>query len=151
MGLVRFRSQLLLRYPLIVCDFLDLKCKMLFAIDSASWIHLISSCAIHGGAAYLVARIISILLIGVPMLFFELSLGQMSGMGPIKLFGNLRPVFTGVGIFLMISSVYKSIYNTALALWPLSKVMQVLLVDLDIESKSLDGLKSLWQLMKVNG
>lgn len=97
--------------------------------DSASWTRLTVSCIEHGGGAYLVARVISILLVGVPLLFFEISIGQMSGMGPLKFFGNqnLRPVFSGVGFFLMISSVYKAVSDTASGMWPISNTLSLLL------------------------
>lgn len=99
--------------------------------DSASWTRLTVSCIEHGGAAYLVARVISILLVGVPMLFFEISIGQISGMGPMKFFGttNLRPIFSGVGFFLIISSVYKAVRETASGMWPISKALSLLLDD----------------------
>lgn len=100
-------------------------------IDSASWTRLTSSCIEHGGAAYLVARVISIMIVGVPLLFFEISIGQLSGMGPLKFFGttNLRPVFSGVGFFLMLTSVYKAIGDTASGMWPVSSSLTLLLGD----------------------
>lgn len=85
------------------------------------------------------ARIISIFLVGMPLLLFETGIGQLSGMGPFMYFRNLRPVFTGIGIFLMISSVYKSISNAALSLWPLSQIMLLVIGD-KFESKSLFSL-----------
>ncbi|XP_057367538.1 sodium- and chloride-dependent glycine transporter 1-like [Daphnia carinata] len=102
-----------------------------FALDSASWTRLTSSCIEHGGAAYLVARVISIMIVGVPLLFFEISIGQLSGMGPLKFFGttNLRPVFSGVGFFLMLTSVYKAIGDTASGMWPISKTITLMLGD----------------------
>lgn len=102
-----------------------------FALDSASWTRLTSSCIQHGGAAYLLARMISIVFVGLPLLFFEISIGQLSGMGPLKFFGinNLRPVFSGIGFFLMCSSVYKAISATASGMWPISKTIILMLGD----------------------
>lgn len=98
-------------------------------IDSASWTRLTWSCLEHGGAAYLVARVISIVLVGVPLLFFEISIGQLSAMGPFKFFGttNLKSVFSGVGVLLIFSSVYKAIGDTALAMWPISNSLILIL------------------------
>ena len=115
-------------------------------LDSASWIRLITSLVDHGGAAYLVARIISILLVGMPLLFFETAIGQLSGMGPFTFFRSLRPVFTGIGIFLMISSVYKSVSNAALSLWPLSKIVLLVIGD-NFDSKSCFFLVSFLSLL----
>lgn len=74
---------------------------------------------------------ISIMLVGVPLLFFEISIGQLSGMGPLKFFGttNLRPVFSGVGFFIMVSSVYKAISDTASGMWPISNTLALMLDD----------------------
>ena len=71
-------------------------------------------------------------MVGVPLLFFEISIGQLSGMGPLKFFGstNLRPVFSGVGFFLMISSVYKAIGDTASGMWPITSTLTILLGDI---------------------
>lgn len=105
--------------------------------DSTSWTRLTSSCYEHGGAAYLVARVISITLVGVPLLFFEISIGQLSGMGPFRFFGttNLKSMFAGVGVLLIFSSVYKAIGDTALAMWPLSSSIGLLLGDSTAEGR----------------
>ncbi|EFX87951.1 hypothetical protein DAPPUDRAFT_311404 [Daphnia pulex] len=60
-----------------------------------------------------------------------MSIGQLSGMGPLKFFGtnNLRPVFSGVGFFLMISSVYKAMSVTAAGMWPISNSITLMLGD----------------------
>jgi len=34
---------------------------------------------------------------GLPLFFLEISLGQFAGVGPIKLFESLSPVFRGLG------------------------------------------------------
>ena len=90
---------------------------------------MVASLVDYGGAAYLVARIISIVSVGIPLLLFEIGVGQLAGMGPFTFFRNLRPVFTGIGIFLMIISVYKVISNAASSLWPLSKIMLLVIGD----------------------
>lgn len=74
---------------------------------------------------------ISIVIVGVPLLFFEISIGQLSGMGPLKFFGtnNLRPIFHGVGFFLMFSSVYKAMSATAAGMWPISNTITLMMGD----------------------
>lgn len=83
----------------------------------------------YGGAAYLVARLVSIVLIGVPLLLFEIGIGHQSRMGPLVFFShhNLRPVFNGVGLFLMIGSIYKAVGDSAMAMWPVSNTLFLLL------------------------
>lgn len=85
----------------------------------------------YGGAAYLVARLVCVALIGVPLLLFEMGIGLQSRMGPLRFFShrNLRPVFAGVGLFLMVSSVYKAIADSATTMWPVSNTLLLLLGD----------------------
>ncbi|KAK6965239.1 sodium- and chloride-dependent neutral and basic amino acid transporter B(0+) [Biomphalaria glabrata] len=63
----------------------------------------------HGGAAFLIAYIILQLLIGKPMYFMELVMGQYSGSGPTKVW-RMNPAAKGVGISMCIISVIVAIY-----------------------------------------
>lgn len=50
-------------------------------------------------------------------------------MNPLKFFGNnhsLRPIFCGIGIFLMISSVYKVVGDSASATWSVSAALTLI-------------------------
>lgn len=96
-----------------------------------------NSCAGHGGAAYLVARGVCIFFVGAPLLFFEISIGQLSGFGPWKFFGsqNLRAIFSGVGVFLLINSVYKVVKESATSLWPVSSTITYFLDDETMEGE----------------
>ena len=80
----------------------------------------------------MVARIASIIFVGIPLMIFEISIGQLSGMGPLKFFGNnhsLRPIFCGIGIFLMISSIYKAVGDSASATWSMSSALTLIVGD----------------------
>ena len=39
--------------------------------------------------------------LGLPMFFLEVALGQYAGVGPAKLFKRLNPAFRGIGIVSM--------------------------------------------------
>ena len=97
----------------------------------------------------MVARIVSIVLVGVPLLIFEIGIGQLSGISPLKFFGNnhsLRPIFCGVGIFLMISSVYKAIGDSASSTWAVSAALTLIVGD-TVEGSSLYCHKKLVQMV----
>ncbi|KAF7637354.1 hypothetical protein Mgra_00003097 [Meloidogyne graminicola] len=59
----------------------------------------------NGGIAFLIAYLISLLLIILPILLLEISIGQLTGRGPIQTFYNICPVFKGIGISQIIFSI----------------------------------------------
>ncbi|XP_059144574.1 sodium- and chloride-dependent glycine transporter 1-like [Physella acuta] len=63
----------------------------------------------NGGAAFLIAYIILQLLIGKPMYFMELVMGQYSGRGPTKVW-EMNPCAKGVGISMCLISLIVAIY-----------------------------------------
>ncbi|XP_059144575.1 sodium- and chloride-dependent neutral and basic amino acid transporter B(0+)-like [Physella acuta] len=63
----------------------------------------------NGGAAFLIAYIILQLLIGKPMYFMELVMGQYSGRGPTKVW-EMNPCAKGIGISMCIISLVVAIY-----------------------------------------
>ncbi|KAH9515558.1 hypothetical protein Btru_011395 [Bulinus truncatus] len=66
-------------------------------------------CYVNGGAAFLIAYIILQLLIGKPMYFMELVMGQYSGSGPTKVW-RMNPAAKGVGVSMCLISLIVSIY-----------------------------------------
>ncbi|XP_055863949.1 sodium- and chloride-dependent neutral and basic amino acid transporter B(0+)-like [Biomphalaria glabrata] len=63
----------------------------------------------NGGAAFLIAYIILQLLIGKPMYFMELVMGQYSGSGPTKVW-RMNPAAKGIGVSMCMISLIVSIY-----------------------------------------
>lgn len=63
----------------------------------------------NGGAAFLIAYIILQLVIGKPMYFMELVMGQFSGKGPTKVW-DMNPSAKGVGVSMCIISLIVAIY-----------------------------------------
>ncbi|KAK0061117.1 sodium- and chloride-dependent neutral and basic amino acid transporter B(0+), partial [Biomphalaria pfeifferi] len=66
-------------------------------------------CYVNGGAAFLIAYIILQLLIGKPMYFMELVMGQYSGSGPTKVW-RMNPAAKGIGVSMCMISLIVSIY-----------------------------------------
>ena len=63
----------------------------------------------NGGGSFLIPYFIILFLIGKPMYYLELALGQFSQRGPVKLW-NMLPLGYGVGIAQCIVSIIVAIY-----------------------------------------
>lgn len=50
----------------------------------------------NGGGAFLIPYIIVLLVIGRPMYYMEMGLGQFSSRGNVKVFASLFPAFKGL-------------------------------------------------------
>ncbi len=51
----------------------------------------------NGGGAFLIPYLLAALFIGIPLFFVELLTGQYSGVGPVKAYAFLSPLFKGLG------------------------------------------------------
>ena len=51
----------------------------------------------NGGGTFIIPYVLMLLLIGMPVYFNELALGQFAGLTPIKIFGRIAPGFQGLG------------------------------------------------------
>ena len=67
----------------------------------------------NGGGAFLIPYFLVLVFIGRPLYFFELLLGQFSGLGSIKLW-NVAPLARGVGYAQAIASYAIATYYTFL-------------------------------------
>jgi len=63
----------------------------------------------NGGGAFLIPYVILLLLVGKPMYYMEVAIGQFSQLGPLGIW-KLSPLFTGVGISMITVSLIVSIY-----------------------------------------
>lgn len=52
-------------------------------------------CFRNGGGAFLIPFLIMVLCVGMPLFYAELVIGQYSGLGPIKAYSFLTPLFKG--------------------------------------------------------
>ncbi|KAL3097507.1 hypothetical protein niasHS_003955 [Heterodera schachtii] len=73
----------------------------------------------HGGGAFLVPYLTCSFLVGFPLLFLEMSLGQFSRSGPAVVHGRIRPLFQGVGWSMATISLMVSIYYNVIVGWVL--------------------------------
>lgn len=72
----------------------------------------------NGGAAFLIAYLILQFLIGKPMYFMELVLGQFSGLGPTGVW-KMNPSAKGVGISMALISLVVAIYYNVIMAYTL--------------------------------
>ena len=52
-------------------------------------------CYMNGGGTFLVPYIFMLIIVGLPVFFNDLALGQFSGASPIQIFGKIAPAFQG--------------------------------------------------------
>ncbi|CAF3853612.1 unnamed protein product [Rotaria magnacalcarata] len=73
-------------------------------------------CYANGGGAFLIPYMIFLCLIGIPMMYLELFLGQFYRCGNITLWGRIAPSMKGIGIasFLIVTAV-TLFYTTIIA------------------------------------
>ena len=50
----------------------------------------------NGGGAFIVIFFLMLFLVGIPIFFLELAIGQFSGIGPTDVFHKMAPLFQGI-------------------------------------------------------
>ena len=80
-------------------------------------VHFPALAAKHGGGSFLIAYIIMIVLVGFPTLLMELALGQFSRIGPLNLYGNMAPLFRGLGFGIIALATLIRIYYNVIISW----------------------------------
>ncbi|KAG1679904.1 Sodium- and chloride-dependent glycine transporter 2 [Nymphon striatum] len=70
-------------------------------------------CYKNGGAVFLIPYILMLVLVGFPLFYMELCLGQFSGKGPVKVWAVV-PVMRGVGYAMVLNSFFKASYYVIL-------------------------------------
>ena len=71
----------------------------------------------NGGGTFLIPCIIMLFLIGMPLLFLEVALGQYSNSGPTKVFGRLAPAMKGIGFSMLFVSCIIGVYYPVILAW----------------------------------
>lgn len=66
-------------------------------------------CYKNGGGAFLVPFVIFLFIIGIPLMYLELSVGQFISRGPAKSW-FMVPIFKGVGLSINLTNNYVNIY-----------------------------------------
>ncbi|XP_076329771.1 sodium-dependent nutrient amino acid transporter 1-like [Tachypleus tridentatus] len=65
----------------------------------------------NGGAAFLVPYFTFLFLVGIPVYYMELALGQFSRFGPAKVW-KVVPLLKGIGFSQLVSSIYLTLYTS---------------------------------------
>lgn len=58
----------------------------------------------NGGAAFLIPFFLMLFLVGIPIFFLEIAIGQFSGLASIDCFGKMVPLFKGKTVIYVFSS-----------------------------------------------
>lgn len=66
-------------------------------------------CYKNGGGVFLIPYLIFLFLVGIPLFFLELNLGQFTSQGPINCW-KMAPIFKGLGFSMVIASFYLCVY-----------------------------------------
>ncbi|CAK1599056.1 unnamed protein product [Parnassius mnemosyne] len=76
-------------------------------------------CYRNGGGAFLIPFFLMMILIGLPLFYLELYIGQYTSLGPLKAFGAIGPVFSGLGYCTLVVISIISIYYMIIVSWTL--------------------------------
>ncbi|CBY32711.1 unnamed protein product [Oikopleura dioica] len=75
-------------------------------------------CYKYGGGAFLVPYFTFILLVGIPTMLLEFSMGQFMSLGGIKVW-NMMPIAKGIGFAGLVLSIWFAIYYVVILAWAL--------------------------------
>lgn len=73
-------------------------------------------CYKNGGAVFFIPYIIMLVLVGIPIFFLELSLGQFTSSGPLTCW-ECVPIFKGIGVGMVVVSALVGIYYNMIIAW----------------------------------
>ncbi|XP_038170076.2 sodium-dependent neutral amino acid transporter B(0)AT2-like [Arvicola amphibius] len=76
-------------------------------------------CHQNGGGSFLLMYLILLLLVGIPLLYMEMIIGQWLRMDNIRAWRQLAPWLSGLGYSSTLACVLVSLYNSALISWNL--------------------------------
>jgi NSS family neurotransmitter:Na+ symporter len=71
----------------------------------------------YGGGSFLIPYLIMLLLIGVPLMILEFSLGQKMQKGAVKAFGSIRKGFSSIGYAAILCGFFIITYYTVIISW----------------------------------
>merc|ERR1712004_163610 len=96
------------------CDFL-LAC-LGYAVGLGNVWRFPYLCYINGGAVFFIPYVIMLLLVGMPIFFLELSLGQYTSNGPLTCW-EMAKLFKGIGFGMAVVSGLVGIYYNMIIAW----------------------------------
>ena len=71
----------------------------------------------NGGGAFLIPYTLMLILGGLPLFYMELALGQYNKKGAITCWGQICPLFKGVGYTLVLIALYVDLYYNVIIGW----------------------------------
>ncbi|CAD5228222.1 unnamed protein product [Bursaphelenchus okinawaensis] len=71
----------------------------------------------NGGGAFLVPYFFCSMIIGFPVLYMELCLGQFARAGPAVVYGRMRPLLQGLGWAMVTMSAFVTIFYNMVVAW----------------------------------
>lgn len=90
-----------------------------FAVDLANVWRFPYLCYRNGGGAFLIPYCIMLLVGGIPLFYMELALGQHERRGAITCWGNLVPLFKGIGYSVVLIAFYVDFFYNVIIAWSL--------------------------------
>ncbi|KAI6177779.1 Sodium-and chloride-dependent creatine transporter 1 [Aphelenchoides bicaudatus] len=88
-------------------------------------------CGLHGGGAFLIPYVISLLTCAAPMFILETSWGQLVSEGGLGMF-KICPIFKGVGIAAAVMAFWLNIYYIVVLAWAMAYWFQSLRLDVNV-------------------
>jgi len=83
-------------------------------------------CYKNGGGAFLIPYFLNLVFTGLPLFFFELSLGQFAQSSPIALW-SVIPLFQGIGFSMLLIVIGIGLYYNVIVAWILYYLIEVFL------------------------
>lgn len=74
-------------------------------------------CAKSGGGAFLIPYFINLLIVAIPLMYMEFSVGQFTQRGPIGAMSRLCPILKGTGIATVVISFFLTTYYIIIITW----------------------------------
>uniref|UniRef100_A0A1I7S7U7 Transporter n=3 Tax=Bursaphelenchus xylophilus TaxID=6326 RepID=A0A1I7S7U7_BURXY len=81
----------------------------------------------NGGGTFLIPYFFCSMVIGFPVVYLELSLGQFARAGPSVVFGRIKPAFHGIGWTMVLNSVFIAIYYNVVVAWIMIYMVMVII------------------------
>jgi len=105
-------------------DFLGSTCAFTLSLHSL-WslpVYVIK----HGGVTFLLIYIVTVALLGAPLLLLEMTLGQYSGLAPAQLPYHLCPLLAGLGLSLCVLAAVRAVLDMAVIMWAAQALYRLL-------------------------
>ncbi|XP_031642905.1 sodium- and chloride-dependent transporter XTRP3-like [Oncorhynchus kisutch] len=74
-------------------------------------------CQMHGGGGFLIPYMLMLVLLGVPLFYMELAIGQKMRLGSIGAWRAISPYLGGVGMASVVTSMYLCLYYNVINAW----------------------------------